>query len=744
MVLDHTSEIRDPYENHRSSPPKVYRHTALDIGNGQSLLQRAPPRELTSGVQEQYCPTNSKVRAGMWSKGPKISSPFEDSILRLLGTICLESGLSDCKNQGCTTTRNNMSLIAPACEWKEFRDWALVAMSCQHNFSNHVKLSLANAHVANAVFGCVRILDDFRFRPQRFRPDFDGPRRVSDVVGVCNIIHWLATIQFSLGISMGIEKWDHQFLPLSVTRDCNSEAEEKANALNICKRRLWNLVSLADRTQSDLPVIVEALSRNTSLSHDYSANHRDCTRGQCRLAKMDSTKCKQLHKCGDSRDCRMIEFNPDRLLSAVERGDGTAWLWDLTDLAQAGARYIAVSHVWSDGTGVGVQKHGRVNSCLLAYFHHVAKQLDPSCVALWWDTIAIPIDDVARSKALSKMHNNYTHAAYTVVHDSYLLGIDGTNHETACLAIVLSPWFTRGWTALELVMSKKVVFLFRSPRPKDSGPAQIHLDSILAKNPASSSQIHWMVSCMIRRLCKSAEPTHHIRDILIILKPRATSWIRDRAVIAGLLAKADLDFREDGEHLTRAIISHFGRLPYSCLLHGRPTMASFGPYSWCPNSLDEMPIDKGTDMNGDLSHPEGIRMLEVVDGVVSGLWDYRPVSQDEFEKGHLRPCGLVAGFENALMDPESCLLLKGGGQIDEEEPLLLVIVFGLDVNRGGELPILDCEYVGTVLSDEQRHTGLSWKPYEIRIGRKRDKQRNFTTTSIMAEADRIMREEIGD
>jgi hypothetical protein len=40
------------------------------------------------------------------------------------------------------------------------------------------------------------------------------------------------------------------------------------------------------------------------------------------------------------------------------------------------SNYIVISHVWSNGTGVGIKQSGYVNSCLFSYFADVAKSLD--------------------------------------------------------------------------------------------------------------------------------------------------------------------------------------------------------------------------------------------------------------------------------------------------------------------------------------------------------------------------------
>lgn len=45
-------------------------------------------------------------------------------------------------------------------------------------------------------------------------------------------------------------------------------------------------------------------------------------------------------------------------------------------LADEKTDFIAISHVWSDGTGKGTQKHGDVNSCLVNYWVDIARSLN--------------------------------------------------------------------------------------------------------------------------------------------------------------------------------------------------------------------------------------------------------------------------------------------------------------------------------------------------------------------------------
>lgn len=46
--------------------------------------------------------------------------------------------------------------------------------------------------------------------------------------------------------------------------------------------------------------------------------------------------------------------------------------------------YVAVSHVWSDGTGIGLKEPGHVNKCRLYFFSRYME-----CDVAWWDAICI-------------------------------------------------------------------------------------------------------------------------------------------------------------------------------------------------------------------------------------------------------------------------------------------------------------------------------------------------------------------
>ena len=55
-----------------------------------------------------------------------------------------------------------MEHSAPVCTWKSFREWALIAMSCQQSFSFVEKQSFAHTHLVNAIYGCCKLVQELQ------------------------------------------------------------------------------------------------------------------------------------------------------------------------------------------------------------------------------------------------------------------------------------------------------------------------------------------------------------------------------------------------------------------------------------------------------------------------------------------------------------------------------------------------------------------------------------------------------
>jgi hypothetical protein len=156
---------------------------------------------------------------------------------------------------------------------------------------------------------------------------------------------------------------------------------------------------VTERKHVDLPELMETAKNHPQLRHD---THDACTAGFCRFTHIDSTKVRQLHKCEDSGMCEQVKFkfDPQMLNESIKKGGRSVWGICEPFKVSQDAPYVAVSHVWSDGTGIGLQEVGEVNRCLFNYLAGVARKL--GCEAIWWDTISIPTDKEARRKAINE------------------------------------------------------------------------------------------------------------------------------------------------------------------------------------------------------------------------------------------------------------------------------------------------------------------------------------------------------
>lgn len=347
-----------------------------------------------------------------------------------------------------------------------------------------------------------------------------------------------------------------------------------------------------------------------SLQHH---EHEQCTFDFCEHSRVDFTSVRQRHEenngktqCGGH--CERLEFP---LVPRMLKEKAAIWKVYDQSLLDASHPYMAISHVWADGTGAGTWGPGNVNECLWEFFCDIAR--DFQCEGCWWDTISIPTEDDARAKALGNMHNNYADARITLVHDLYLREWEWIDAETACFAIVMSPWYSRGWTALELAKSHKVKILFGA-RNDRYVIKDLDID-ILAKVSQASS--HSAIAESIRKLRNAS--VHSLGDLLSILGPRDTSKPRDLPIISGLLAGVDIDGGLSQQEIYQRILRKLGKVAHEQLFHNSATMSSPG-FDWCPTNILDMPLaDNGVESldireNGEL---EGFWQVYTTDGVES-------------------------------------------------------------------------------------------------------------------------------
>lgn len=616
-----------------------------DIGKGR---RPSPPRPITLDIDDALLQpathggcSNSPLSGGSWARHDPMALNERvnkhTTFLNQLGQLCVESKVRYCENETCMRNRTEMDSVAPLCEWKAFREWALTTTSCQASYSEHDKRARTYTHLRTACCMTHWVLLGRKHDGRPVSPQLrgrNGRLHKVDLMGVCEVIYWTLTIQSFLGMGAVFEgRWEPNLLPQHIFFPAVVKAAETASEQGLCPNRVWSLAMASERQQLDLHPLMEAIRKHGSFRH---AGHEHCTAGFCHFTTIDSTRMQQLHKCADARTCAKKHFD-SRLLAESFNRDGST-TWSLSGGADtplpAGRPYVAISHVWSDGTGVGVGEKDRVNHCLWESFSGICADLGAE--GIWWDTISIPMERETRRKAIKAMNENYKNAEYVLVHDQYLLDFEWADDGSPCLAMVLSPWFTRGWTALELYMSKRVKVLYKGQQPGVSVVKDLD-DDILAKDPARSTRAHWIASSLIRKLRKELT---NVSDILVTLQPRSTSKSPDRIIIAGLLAGLkDHNFQLPVGETTKAIITHLGRIRPPSLMHGHVTMTTSDGFSWCPPMILDMPTDAAGDLESGSFYNEVVTLQVDALGRVQGDWDYRLLTRGDAEEGKLLPFG---------------------------------------------------------------------------------------------------------
>jgi len=706
-----------------------------------------PPHESRDG-RPMTC-ANAQNRAGLWAGDvdlDDIVNPYT-SFLNRIAQLCWRSEMRRCTNADCEKNRRLIRQAAPRCEWDCFRKWAVMVMSCQVSMTPKQQVTRAHTHILTAVnlfqdmlteyapLGKSKQIDDVLFGEGRRRKQIE-------LMGVFDIIYWMQTIQNYIGVGLIPEgKWGPEFLPKEVVRRACKKALETAEEMGICRNRIWSLRTVAEREDADLPAFMESVKEDClRLRHKPHigsdgkvVRHKNCGKDTCSLNKLrdpetgEPPEIPQAHKGPSHPHCKPATFSQQTVESAfMKRNAKTVWSLDGKRVVDPEKRYVAISHVWADGTGDGVDpEKGVVNSCLSRYFISLAEELD--CVGIWWDTISLVEADHLKQKALSVMQSNYSKAAYTIVHDKYLLDFEWRDSGSACIALVLSPWFSRAWTAVELYYSRCVKVLYKGDDPeRPDEPEMLDLDEILAKDPARATRAHWIASSMIRRLRKNDKGIKSVDDVLAILKPRAVSKENDRLKCAGIIAlpekllKGPLmeeNKKRRTKEITRKILEHLGEIGHRSLLHHDHPLNKDGAFSWAPQDLFAIPYTSSGDLEESAVYERFLTVNE--DGTIEGEWSYRVLTQED-------SCGGLESYwedhkadavDAGLESWRNCLLLRE--RTYKRDEAVLVAAVGKEPSSGSQEGIINCRYIGPVKENSgsrlqeggYEHTG------EIRLGK---------------------------
>jgi hypothetical protein len=193
-------------------------------------------------------------------------------------------------------------------------------------------------------------------------------------------------------------------------------------------------------------------------------NHSNCSDFSCSAYQVDAKVYRTRHVRA-SCTCAQIEMNVSKLRQILDGGQvPVVYLKGQIQVkpAKSVGRYVAISHVWSDGLG---NPHANaLPQCQIERIARLVKDLYPQsngAVAFWIDTLCCPVQPLsARAQAIRLMWETYEDADRVLVLDTYLLSqtISILSSMEAFMAIHCSKWNRRLWTLQEQIAARESLF----------------------------------------------------------------------------------------------------------------------------------------------------------------------------------------------------------------------------------------------------------------------------------------------
>ncbi|KAI9871761.1 MAG: hypothetical protein M1830_002482 [Pleopsidium flavum] len=283
-------------------------------------------------------------------------------------------------------------------------------------------------------------------------------------------------------------------------------------------------------------------------------DHRDkCNRFQCVAYQIDNDAYSTEHVpkgCG----CKHIYAEQGQLYSILKSGviplisTSCAFEEDVPleiIPAKPDTRYVAISHVWSDGLGNPLANS--LPRCQLVHIARLVNQLygptDPP-IPFWMDTICCPTEpEAATDLAIILMRKTYREADKVLVLENYLRfhPAEPMSEFERMARIFCSSWTQRLWTLQEGVLARSLFIQFADTALNFN---EAYLSMV--QTEGTQSEVHSLIGFFRRirgewALVQSPVPFATIQGIVIALHERSTSVATDEALCLGTLTDIDME-----------------------------------------------------------------------------------------------------------------------------------------------------------------------------------------------------------
>ena len=205
-------------------------------------------------------------------------------------------------------------------------------------------------------------------------------------------------------------------------------------------------------------------------------DHTSCTRDICVADNIKAENYQTKH-VSPSCNCQFVAADLDTsseilyngqipIIRLVEQQGTKCKKWDTKSSSNVAVgrnhRYVAISHVWSDG--MGNPNANSLPRCQLEKLQLLVDNLyrpKERPVLFWIDTICVPVEPGLRNKAIGLMRRSYQEADKVLVIDKSILNVHLSRYPGEPLwRIFSSPWMKRLWTFQEGMFARSLYFQF--------------------------------------------------------------------------------------------------------------------------------------------------------------------------------------------------------------------------------------------------------------------------------------------
>jgi hypothetical protein len=316
---------------------------------------------------------------------------FEDgnsNKLELLRSIfCAYSHIQDCDNDSCTAFRGTLETMIPTCNWGAFRRRALQLAAC-----------ICSRKEARYEWKPSKIRANSINTPSDFDSKYTNELAGNELAVTIELSNVLSILSWLNGITNGRYEVVQELIELQAT-DANGgaftdqimKAIKRAEDLNLCRNRVWAIAGSLPGRELNLPALIPSVLESYKVhddeddednkgdeedeedegdendGSDEDDEHDRCTFDFCEESRRDFTSVKQRHECSSGK-CEYLLFPQANLEGPALAGKPTAWKLNERSIIEPMQPFMAISHVWADGTGTGPWQAGKVNECLYNFF----------------------------------------------------------------------------------------------------------------------------------------------------------------------------------------------------------------------------------------------------------------------------------------------------------------------------------------------------------------------------------------